>query len=89
VTAENASRTVPLLTKRGIRRAVVVCAPFHVYRARFFFSRLYAAHGIETEFRVARVPAGFRSFVWELGAAAGCIRQLRAARTELTRAAGS
>ena len=89
VTAENASRTIPLLTKRGIRRAVVVCAPFHLYRTRFFFTRLYAAHGIDTDFRVARVPAGFRAFMWEVAAAAACRRHLRAARAELGRAASS
>jgi uncharacterized SAM-binding protein YcdF (DUF218 family) len=87
VTAENASRTIPLLTTRAIRRAVVVCAPFHLYRARFFFSRLYAAHGIETEYRVARVPAGLRAFAWELAAATACRRQLRAARAELAQGA--
>ena len=35
------------------QRAIVVCAPLHRYRTRFFFSRLYGAHGIETEVRVA------------------------------------
>src|SRR5262249_14523059 len=43
VTAENAVRTLPLLLERGIERAIVVCAPLHLYRARFFFSRLYGA----------------------------------------------
>ena len=38
VTAENAARTVPLLVERGVERAVVVCAPLHLYRARFFFT---------------------------------------------------
>jgi hypothetical protein len=83
VTAENASRTVPMLMERGIRRAVVVCAPFHVYRTRFFFSRLYGARGIEAEFHVAQVAAGFRALAWEVAAAAVCRRQLRAARAEL------
>jgi uncharacterized SAM-binding protein YcdF (DUF218 family) len=83
VTAENASRTVPLLVERGISRAVVVCAPFHVYRTRFFFSRLYEARGIEAEFHVAQVATDFRALAWELAAAAVCWRQLRAARAEL------
>jgi uncharacterized SAM-binding protein YcdF (DUF218 family) len=86
VTAENASRTVPLLVERGIRRAVVVCAPFHLYRARFFFSRLYSAHGIETEFRVAQVVTSVRAVAWEVAAAFACRRQLRAARAELSQA---
>ena len=36
-TAENAARTFPLVSERGIRRAVVVCTPLHLYRARWFF----------------------------------------------------
>ena len=53
------------------------------YRTRFFFSRLYGAHGIESEFRVARVaPRRARS----RGSSARCRccrRQLRAAQAEL------
>ena len=89
VTAENASRTVPLLVERGIERAIVVCARFHVYRSRFFFSRLYEAAGITAELRVADVPTGVRAIAWEIAAAAVCRRQLRAARAELGRAAGT
>ena len=83
ITAENASRTIPLLLERGIRRAIVVVAPLHVYRSRFFFRRLYQASGIETEFRIARAPRTLRGLLWELAAAAACRRQLRAASGEL------
>jgi uncharacterized SAM-binding protein YcdF (DUF218 family) len=83
VTAENASRTLPLLLEREIRRALVVCAPLHLYRTRFFFTRLYGAHGIETEFRVAPVTPSLRALLWEVAAATVCRRQLRAARAEL------
>jgi len=86
VTAENAARTVPLLVAREIRRAVVVCAPLHRYRTRFFFSRLYGSHGIETEVRVAHATPSVSALLWEVGAASGLRRQLRAARAELTRA---
>jgi uncharacterized SAM-binding protein YcdF (DUF218 family) len=85
VTAENASRSLPLLLERGIERAVVVCAPLHLYRARFFFSRLYGPRGIETVFQSAPVARRPRAFVWELGAAAVSRRQLRAAQAELSR----
>jgi uncharacterized SAM-binding protein YcdF (DUF218 family) len=88
VTAENASRTLPLLTERGIGFAVVVCAPLHIYRTRFFFSRLYGARGIETAFHVTPVTQGFRALVWELAAAALCRRQLRAVQTELAETGG-
>ncbi|HEY5661460.1 MAG TPA: ElyC/SanA/YdcF family protein [Gaiellaceae bacterium] len=85
VTAENAARTLPLLLDRGVEHAIVVCAPLHLYRARFFFTRLYGAAGIATEFR--RVAAGrtLRALAWELGAAPAAPRQLRAARAELKR----
>jgi uncharacterized SAM-binding protein YcdF (DUF218 family) len=83
VTAENASRTIPLLLERRIRRAIVVVAPLHLYRSRFLFTRLYHASGIETEFRVARAPRTMRGLLWELGAAAVCRRQLKAASAEL------
>jgi hypothetical protein len=85
VTAENAVRTLPLLLERGIERAIVVCAPLHLYRARFFFSRLYGAAGIATEFRTVAVGRTLRALAWELGAAPAAPRQLRAARLELKR----
>ena len=82
-TAENAVRTLPLLLERNVKRAVVVCAPLHRYRARFFFTRLYGAYGIEVELRVARTRRSVGALLWELGAATACRRQLRAARAEL------
>jgi len=83
ITAENAARTLPLLLEREIEQAVVVCAPLHRYRTRYFFSRLFEPHGIRTSFHVATVEQGARAVAWELAAAPLCRRQLRAARTEL------
>jgi uncharacterized SAM-binding protein YcdF (DUF218 family) len=85
ITAENAARTLPLLVERGIGRAVVVCAPLHYYRTRFFFSRLFGPRGIQTSFHVAAVAQSPRAFAWEIAAAPLCRRQLRAARAELVR----
>ena len=82
-TAENASRTLPLLLERAVKRAVVVCAPLHVYRTRFFFTRLYGAYGIAVELCVARTRRTIGALAWELGAATACRRQLRAAQAEL------
>jgi uncharacterized SAM-binding protein YcdF (DUF218 family) len=87
VTAENASRTLPLLLERGIGRALIVCAPLHLYRTRYFFSRLYGPRGIETEFHAVRVVPGVRAAIWELGALPLRRRHLRAAEAELTRTA--
>jgi uncharacterized SAM-binding protein YcdF (DUF218 family) len=85
ITAENAARTLPLLRERGIERALVVCAPFHLYRARYFFRRLYAAHGIEARFRTAPVTPTLHAIGWELVALTARSRQLRAAEAELSR----
>ena len=86
VTAQNAARTLPLLLERGIRQAVVVCAPLHLYRTRYFFSRLYGPNGVATEFCVAGVARTPTALAWELIALPACPVQLRAARTELHRA---
>jgi uncharacterized SAM-binding protein YcdF (DUF218 family) len=83
VTAENAVRTLPLLLERNIERALVVCAPLHRYRARFFFSRVYESHGIRTEFRVIATGRTVRALLWELGAVTAVRRQLRAVRAEI------
>jgi uncharacterized SAM-binding protein YcdF (DUF218 family) len=65
-TAGNAARTLPLLRDRGIRRAVVVCAPLHLYRTRWFFRRIFEPAGIAVVFRVAKVAPSLGALVWEL-----------------------
>jgi uncharacterized SAM-binding protein YcdF (DUF218 family) len=84
-TAQNASRTLPLLLARGVEQAVVVCTPSHAARARFFFGRLYRVHGVETEVRTVRVTRSTRAFAWELVAMTVRRAQLRAANAELER----
>jgi hypothetical protein len=86
-TAENAARTLPLLLERGVRRAVVVCAPPHLVRTSLLFRRLYRGSGVEVGFRVARLAPTFRAVVWELGALPFLPLQVRAARAELARRA--
>src|SRR5438874_7877871 len=54
-TAENAARTLPILLERDIRRAIVVCTPVHLFRARWLFRRIYGAHGVSVSFRVVPV----------------------------------
>ena len=82
-TAENAARTLPPLLERGIEHATVVCTPLHVYRARWFFRRLYTAHGIRTSFEAPRILPTPPALIWELGALTVRSRQLRAAEQEL------
>ena len=89
VTAQNASRTLPLLIERGITRAVVVCARLHGSRARFFFSRLYGPAGIETSFRFVPVTLSPSAFIWELLALPLCRPQLRVAQADLRRSLGA
>jgi uncharacterized SAM-binding protein YcdF (DUF218 family) len=82
-TAENAVRTLPLLLDRDIGEALVVCSPLHLYRARWFFRRLYGTHGIDMSFDAPRILPTPSSLMWELGALTVRGRQLRAARDEL------
>jgi uncharacterized SAM-binding protein YcdF (DUF218 family) len=84
-TAQNAARTLPLLLERSVERAVVVCAPLHQPRTRFFFERLYEGTGIETSFYAARFVPTPRALAWELVALPVRRAQLRAARAELAR----
>jgi uncharacterized SAM-binding protein YcdF (DUF218 family) len=84
-TAENAARTLPLLLDRGVRRAVVVCAPSHLPRTRVLFGRIYRSSGVEVAFHAPRLAPSVRSIVWELGALPLLPVQLRAARAELAR----
>ena len=82
-TAQNASRTLPLLLERRIERAVVVSAPLHRRRVRWFFEGLYAEHGIATSFHAAGMRPTPFALAWEVGATAVRSRQLRAARAEV------
>src|SRR5580765_1505226 len=84
-TAQNAARSLPLLLERDVERAVVVCAPLHLPRTRFFFSRLYEGGGVETVFRAARLLPAPQALAWELAALPVRRAQLRAARAELER----
>jgi uncharacterized SAM-binding protein YcdF (DUF218 family) len=84
-TAENAARTLPLLLERGVRAAVIVCAPPHLLRTRLLFGRLYRDAGLEVAFRAARLAPTLRAVAWELGALPFVPLQLHSARAELAR----
>ena len=88
ITAENASRSLPLLLHRGVREATVVCAPLHVARVRYFFGGLYPRFGVRYEVRPAWCLPTPAALVWELGALLVMRRQLRAALAELEAIAG-
>jgi uncharacterized SAM-binding protein YcdF (DUF218 family) len=82
-TAQNASRSLPLLLAHGVREATVVCAPLHAYRVRFFFTRLYGSAGVRCDVRPAPVAATPAAAAWELAAVVVMRHQLRGARHEL------
>ncbi len=82
-TAENAARTLPLLLERGVTQAVVFCAPLHLFRTRWIFSRIYRPHGVAVRFRLAPVVPTPGAVAWELGAVTVMARQVRAAQAEL------
>ena len=75
-TAENAARTLPLLLERGVREAIVVCAPAHFLRARWIFRRIYGAGNVAVRFRLARIAPTPGAIAWELGAIAVAARQV-------------
>jgi hypothetical protein len=83
VTAENVSRTLPLLVDRGIREVTVVCAPSHVPRARYLFGGVYRRFDISCDVRAAASFPSPGALAWELGALAVMRRQRRAALVEL------
>jgi uncharacterized SAM-binding protein YcdF (DUF218 family) len=82
-TAQNASRSLPLLLERGIREATVVCAPVHAPRVRYFFGAVYGKAGLRCDVHIAKALATPYAVAWELAAAAVRRRQLRAALAEL------
>jgi uncharacterized SAM-binding protein YcdF (DUF218 family) len=79
-TAENAARTLPALVERGIREAIVVCAPAHALRAGWIFRRIYGREGIRVRVRPARIIPTPAALVYELGAATVARRQVREQR---------
>ena len=76
-TADNAAYTLPLLLERGIRDAIVVCAPAHLIRARWIFRHIYGAHGVTVTFRPARIVPTPGAIMWELVASTVARRQVR------------
>ncbi len=87
-TAENATRTLPLLVERAVGRALVVCAPPHLVRTRLLFGSVYRGSGVDVAFRVTRQAPTLRAIVWEIAALPFLPLQFFAARAELARRLG-
>jgi uncharacterized SAM-binding protein YcdF (DUF218 family) len=82
-TAENASRTLPVLVQHGVAKAYVVCAPLHAARTRLLFGRIYGRAGVAVHVSVAHVRPSLHALAWELAALPLVPMQLRLAREEL------
>jgi hypothetical protein len=87
-TAQNASRSLPLLLERGVTEATVICAAAHARRVRYFFGRLYAAAGLRVEVSAVPMLPTPGAVAWELGAVTVRRRQLNAALAELETSRG-
>jgi hypothetical protein len=83
ITAENASRSLPLLLERGIRHATVVCSALHATRVRYLFPALYGRFGVDCDVRAAWTAPTPAGIAWELAAFPFLRRQRRAAFSEL------
>jgi uncharacterized SAM-binding protein YcdF (DUF218 family) len=85
ITAENMSRTLPLLVERDVRSVTLICGRLHLPRVRYFFGGVYPRFGIRCTYRV--VPHGplGESLAWEAAAIPLARRQRRAAVKELRR----
>jgi uncharacterized SAM-binding protein YcdF (DUF218 family) len=84
-TAENASRTLPLLLERRIAAAVVVCTHVHGLRVRLLFDSLYRRGGVAVSYHLVRARPTPRAVAWELVALPLVPLQFAAARGELKR----
>ncbi len=83
ITAENMSRSLPLLAEREVREVTVVCGSLHLPRVRFYFGGVYPRHGIRcTYVRTRQVPTP-PALARELVALALMRRQRRRAVAEL------
>jgi hypothetical protein len=88
ITAENASRSLPLLLERSVEQATVVCTPLHAPRVGYLFGGLYGRFGVRCDVRVAWTAPTPAALAWEVGALAVLRRQRRAALAELRAALG-
>lgn len=83
ITAENMSRSLPLLLERGIDEVTVVCGLLHLPRVRYFFGSVYPRHGIRCRYAVTRQLPTPGTLAWEAAAAMVARSQRRAALAEL------
>jgi hypothetical protein len=83
ITAENMSRSLPLLLDRGVREVTVVCGAMHFPRVRYFFGGVYPRYGVRCRYHVIRQLPTPGTIAWEAAALTVARRQRRAAQLEL------
>jgi hypothetical protein len=64
ITAENMSRSLPLLLERDVHEATIVCTLWHLPRVRFFFAA-YRRYGIVPRYAAARTRPTWRGLLHE------------------------
>ncbi|MGN6378903.1 MAG: YdcF family protein, partial [Gaiellales bacterium] len=89
ITAENMSRSLPLLRERGVREVTIVCGWLHLPRVRYHFGGVYPRHGIACSYALARQPPTPADLAWEATALLLMRRQRRAAAAEIRAAQSS
>jgi len=85
ITAENMSRSLPLLLERGITDVALVCGALHLPRVRYFFGGVYPRYGVRCHYTITRQLPTLRALAWEAGAIPLARRQRAAALAELAR----
>jgi hypothetical protein len=83
ITAENMSRSLPLLLEREVDEVTLVCGRLHMPRVRYFFGSVYPRYGIRCRYRAVRHGQLGHSLAWEAAAFPLARGQRRAAIAEL------
>ena len=83
ITAENMSRSLPLVLERGVREVTVVCGLLHFARVRYHFGGVYPRHGIRCTYARTRQLPTPATLAWEAAAVLAMRRQRRAALAEI------
>jgi len=83
ITAQNMSRSLPLLLEREIEEVTIVCGALHLPRVRYFFGPTYRRHGVRCRYVVTRQAPTPGTIAWEAAAYTVARRQRRSALAEL------
>ena len=83
ITAENMSRSLPLLIEHGISEVTLICGAMHLPRVRYFFGTVYPRYGIRCRYQMIRHLPTPAVLAWEAAALPLARTQRRRALAEL------